>query len=201
MVTETIAKLPILQQGFRFTVPGRLCPNNVYTKPWARAKNAGRGVRNNQASRDLALIAELAGHAADAAVWRTIGEGEAVALTFILRNQLGDIDARPKVLLDGLQTIVYDNDKRVERLHLEVEYDLGEPRVDVIVEHVEPKVRHMRFEDLGPVDWATIKSGDKNAVLDPRPGVVLPTPLPLLPKSWTLLARKALKAERTCQRT
>jgi hypothetical protein len=193
-------KSTTLQSGFSFTVPGRLCPNNVYIR-----KFRNRATKNSRANVDLALIAKLAGDAADQAVWRTIGEGEAVGLTFTLWNQMGDIDARPKILLDGLQTIVYDNDKRVQRLLLEVAFDWEAPRVDVAIEQIPyrqkppkphkrtPKLRLMEFEDLGPLEIETIIAGRSAFILDPKPGIVEPITCIDAPAAW----RDRIKEDRT----
>lgn len=44
-----------------------------------------------------------------------------------------DIDAYLKILLDGMEGIVYENDVQINELHVYKEYDKKNPRVDIYV--------------------------------------------------------------------
>jgi len=50
-------------------------------------------------------------------------------------RKFGDIDNYAKSILDGMQEVIFDNDKQVAKLHIERHIDKDE-RAEVIVEEV-----------------------------------------------------------------
>lgn len=199
---------PSREAGFSFVIPGRLCPNNKVTR------HVGpRTLKNARARKDQARVREIAAAAAARAGWTPRAEGQAVELSIICWNPIGDIDGRQKVIMDALgprygpgradtrelleEGVVYDDDKRVKRLIVEDKLDWGGPRYEVMVRAMTiPKrptpLRTMRFDDLTQADLeALVEASD--VLLNPQPGVVRPLLVELAPKNWIERARKALK--------
>lgn len=211
-VTEDTLGEPSRKAGFSFVVTGRLCPNNLVTR-----HVGNRSVKSARARKDQARVREIAAAAAARAGWRMRAEGEAVELSIISWNPIGDIDGRQKVIMDALgpsygpgrmdvrelleEGVVYDNDKRVKSLLLLDDLDWGGPRFEVRVREMDlpqrgNRLRLMRFSDLTEAELQSLAKARIEAehlLLDPKPGIVQPMLIEFAPKTWTERARKALK--------
>ena len=152
-------------------------------------------MKNPRATEDQSRVSSIAIAAAKRAGWKLVADDAAVALEIRAWNPRGDIDGRPKVILDALIGIVYDDDKRIKRLVVEDDLDRGEPRYEIRLatmpaRRLPPRARAMRFEDLDPTALERLRSGEP-FLLDPAPGVVRPLPSDRVPAAWLRRARRA----------
>ena len=115
-----------------FVVPGRPVP-----KARPRTSRAGRTM-HVYTPRETAQYEKLVGYAAlDAAKGHSFFEEIAISIKLFFKDKrYGDLDNYTKSILDGLQGVVFENDRQVCRLTVERHQD-KEERAEVKVWAVE----------------------------------------------------------------
>ncbi len=92
----------------------------------------------DEAREYLARIKNIGFAAAIIARWRCVSEPRCLELEVITYNTKHDHDAALPIICDGLEGVIYENDRSIKRSVVGVESDQGPARVAVTVRRLRP---------------------------------------------------------------
>jgi crossover junction endodeoxyribonuclease RusA len=115
-----------------FTIPGR-------GQPKQRPGSSDRRRTRYNPGRTRGYQ-ESVGWAAKVAHVKPIPRPHRVAVTLTFFGAAGDVDNLAKSVLDGLNTIAYDDDSQIDELHVFRIRSVENPRCEVLIERIEALV-------------------------------------------------------------
>ena len=111
--------------------------------PQSRTNTSTSGVRfTPKRTRDYQkLVARTAVDAMRAQGWESGVGPYAVTLLVTRKHMRGDLDNFAKAALDGMNRVVFADDRHIHVLYVQFAGDdgVGEPRLDVVIDQLEPR--------------------------------------------------------------